>query len=47
MLSLASFGHLNLSKIRPEIITTADENMVNNLDYEGSIFPVSKKIISN
>ena len=47
MLSLASFRHLNLSKIRPEIITTADENMVNNLDYEGSIFPVSKKIISN
>ena len=35
--------HLNLSKILPEIITTADENMVNNLDYEGSIFPVSKK----
>ena len=35
--------HLNLSKILPETITIADKSMVNNLDYEGSIFPVSKK----
>ena len=35
--------HLNLLKIHPERTTKADKNMVNDLDYEGIKFPVSKK----
>ena len=35
--------HLNPLKIHPEIITKTDKNMVNDLDYEGIEFPVSKK----
>ena len=37
--------HLNPLKIHPERITKADKNMINDLDYEGIKFPVSKKII--
>ena len=29
--------------MHPELITKADENMVNNLAYKGIEFPVSKK----
>ena len=35
--------HLNLLKIHPERIKKADKNMVNDLDYKGIEFPVSKK----
>ena len=35
--------HLNPLKIHPERITKADKNMVNDLDYKGIEFPVSKK----
>ena len=35
--------HLNPLKIHLERITKADKNMVNDLDYEGIEFPVSKK----
>ena len=35
--------HLNLVKIHPERITKEDKKMINNLDYEGTKFPVSKK----
>ena len=35
--------HLNPLKIHPERITIADKNMVNDLDYKGIEFPVSKK----
>ena len=45
----AFFGdirHLNPLKINPERITKADKNMVNDLDFEGIKFLVSKKIIS-
>ena len=35
--------HLNPLKIHPERITKVDKNMVNDLDYEGIKFPVSKK----
>ena len=35
--------HLNVLKIYPEGITKADKNMVNNFDYEGIEFSVSKK----
>ena len=35
--------HLNLVKTHPERITKADKNMINDLDYEGIIFPLSKK----
>ena len=38
--------HLNPLKIHPESITKADKNMVNDLDYEGIKFPVSKKDFS-
>ena len=38
--------HLNPLKIHPERITKADKNMVNDLDYEGIDFPVSKKDFS-
>ena len=38
--------HLNLVKIHPERITKEDENIVNDLDYEGIKFHVSKKDIS-
>ena len=38
--------HLNLVKIHPARITKEDENIVNDLDYEGIKFPVSKKDIS-
>ena len=37
--------HLNPLKIHPERIANA-ENMINNLDYEGIKFPVSKKDFS-
>ena len=39
--------HLNPLKIHPERITKADENMVNDLNYEGIKFPVPKKDYSN
>ena len=35
--------HLNSLKIHSERITKADKNMVNDLSYEGTEFPVSKK----
>ena len=35
--------HLNPLKIHPERITKVDEKMINDLDYEGIKFPVSKK----
>ena len=35
--------HLNSLKIHPQMITKAYKNMVNDLDYEGIEFPVSKK----
>ena len=35
--------HLNLVKTHPERITKKDKNMINDLDYEGIKFPVSKK----
>ena len=35
--------NLNPLKIHPERITKADKNMVNDLDYKGIKFPVSKK----
>ena len=38
--------HLNLLKRHPESITKVDKNMINDLDYEGIKFPVSKKEIS-
>ena len=38
--------HLNPLKIYPERITKADKNMINNLDYEGIEFFVSKKDFS-
>ena len=40
---LCHIRHLNPLKIHPESITKADENMVNDLDYEGIEFPASKK----
>ena len=45
----AFFGairHLNPLKINPERITKADKNRVNDLDFEGIKFLVSKKIIA-
>ena len=35
--------HLNLVKTHPERITKKDKNMINDLNYEGTKFPVSKK----
>ena len=35
--------HVNLVKRHPERITKVDKNMINDLDYEGIKFPVSKK----
>ena len=35
--------HLNPLKEHPERITNADKNMINDLDYKGIEFPVSKK----
>ena len=35
--------HLTSLKIHPERITKVDKNMVNDLDYKGIEFPVSKK----
>ena len=35
--------HLNLVKTHSERITKEDKNMINDLDYEGIKFPVSKK----
>ena len=35
--------HFNLLKTHPEIITKADKNTVNGLDYEGIKFPVAKR----
>ena len=35
--------HLNPLKMHPERITKVDEKMINDLDYEGIKFPVSKK----
>ena len=34
---------LNLVKIHPERKPKEDKNMINDLDYEGIKFPVSKK----
>ena len=35
--------HLNLVKRHPERITREDKKMINDLNYEGNKFPVSKK----
>ena len=35
--------HLNLVKIHPKRITKEDKNMINDLNYEGIKFPVSRK----
>ena len=40
---LVSYQTFKSIKTHPERITKADENMVNDLDYEGIEFPVSKK----
>ena len=36
--------HLSPLNINPERITKADNKMVNDLDYEGIIFPVQKRL---
>ena len=38
--------HLNPIKIHPERITRLDKKLINNLDYKGINFPVSKKDFS-
>ena len=38
--------HLNPLKMHPERIKKADKNMVNDVDYEGIEFPISKKILA-
>ena len=38
--------HLNSLKTNPERTTKADKKMVNDVDYKGIEFPVSKKIIA-
>ena len=38
--------HLNPLKTHPERITKADKSTVNDVDYEGFEFPVSKKVFS-
>ena len=38
--------HSNLVKRYPERIAKEDKNMINDLDYEGIKFPVSKKNIA-
>ena len=43
MFSLVSIRHLNLVKTHPGRITKEDKNMINDLNYEGIKFPVSKK----
>ena len=40
---LCHIRHLNLVKTHPERITKKDKNMINDLNYEGIKFPVSKK----
>ena len=35
--------HLNLVKTHPERTTKEDKNVINDLNYEGIKFPVSKK----
>ena len=35
--------HLNLVKTHPERITKEQNNMIDDLDYEGIKFPISKK----
>ena len=42
-MTINAFRHLNPLKIHPERTTKADKNVVNDLDYEGIEFPVSKK----
>ena len=42
-MSYRHIRHLNPLKIHPERITKADKNMVSDLDYEDTEFPVSKK----
>ena len=39
--------HLNLVKTHPEGIAKEDKSMINDLDYEGIKFPVSKGILQN
>ena len=36
-------GHLNLIEKNPHRITKKDKEFVNNLNYEGTDFPISKK----
>ena len=43
---LCHIRHLNPLKTHPKRITKADKKMVNDLDYKGMEFPVSKKDIS-
>ena len=38
--------HLNPTKIHPERITRLDKKLINDLDYKGINFPVSKKDFS-
>ena len=40
---MVSFRHLNLVKAHPERITKEDREMINDLDYEGIEFLVSKE----
>ena len=47
MFSLVSYQKFKSIKTHPEIITKLDEKMINDLDYEGIKFPVSKKDFSN
>ena len=37
--------HLNLVKTHPERMTIEDKKMINDIDYEGINFPVSKKYL--
>ena len=43
MFSLVSYQTSKSTKIHPERITKVDKNMINDLDYKGIKFTVSKK----
>ena len=45
MFSLCHIRHLNLVNRHPERLTKEDKRIINDLDYEGVEFPVSKKKI--
>ena len=43
---MVSFRHINLIKIHPERIRQTDKELVNNLDYDRTEFPVREKDFS-